>query len=56
MEYFGVSNRLFDHFVLVSFRSYGGILTLRHSPITGRESDQEVPAMRVNSSTCLLSA
>lgn len=27
MEYFGVSNRLFDHFVLISFRSYGGILT-----------------------------
>jgi len=26
MEYFGVSTRLFDHFVLISFRSYNGIL------------------------------
>ena len=27
MEYFGVSTRLFDHFVLISCRSDGGILT-----------------------------
>jgi hypothetical protein len=27
MEYFGVSNRHFDHFVIISFRSYCGILT-----------------------------
>ena len=28
VEYFGVLDRLFDYFVLISFRRYGGILTL----------------------------
>jgi hypothetical protein len=28
VEYFGVLDRLFGHFVLLSFRSYGGILML----------------------------
>ena len=29
MEHFGVSNRLFVRLVLISLRSYGGILNLR---------------------------
>jgi hypothetical protein len=29
MEYFGVLNQLFDHFVLLSFQSYGGIPSIR---------------------------
>ena len=33
MEYFGGSTRLFDHFVLISFRSYGGILSSPTFPL-----------------------
>ena len=28
VEFFGVLDRLFGHFVLLSFRSYAGILTI----------------------------